>query len=178
MGNLLINGSAEFSPCTTYRYTLERRWDLPGAPRRLCAFIMLNPSTADAETDDPTTRRCMAFARETGHDQYAAVNLFAYRSAWPVHMIEADAPIGPDNDAWIKGMAERAVRTQGTVVCAWGAHGEYMDRDKAVLGLLARITGCKPLCLRMTKSGHPGHPLYIPAPWRPVEFAHARGRAA
>ncbi len=166
MGNLLVTGSAEFSPCGVYRYTLERRWDLPGAPKRLCTFIMLNPSTADAETDDPTTRRCMAFARETGHDRYAAVNLFAYRAAWPANMLAADDPVGWQNDAWITRFASEA-KARGMVVCAWGTNGSHMGRDKAVLALLAKI-GVEPLCLRLTNGGHPEHPLYIPAPWRPV----------
>lgn len=122
MGNLLVNGRAEFSPCRNYRYTLERQWDLPGAPQRLCAFIMLNPSTADAETDDPTTRRCMAFARETGHDQYVAVNLFAYRAARPADMLAAEDPVGPQNDDWIGVFVSKAKAR--TVAPRAGSGGE------------------------------------------------------
>ncbi|MEE8222704.1 MAG: DUF1643 domain-containing protein [Alphaproteobacteria bacterium] len=166
MANLLIQGKAEFSLCGMYRYTLERRWALPGAPRRLCTFIMLNPSTGDEYRDDPTTRRCMAFARETGHDRYAAVNLFAYRAARPVDMIAAKDPVGPENDAYIRRFASKA-KARGMVICAWGTDGAHMGREKAVLALLASI-GVEPLCLRTTNSGHPEHPLYIPAPWRPV----------
>jgi len=42
-----------------YRYTLTQRWsDDP-----LVQFIGLNPSTADENADDPTIRRCKAFAK-------------------------------------------------------------------------------------------------------------------
>lgn len=166
MGNFLINGKAQFSSCMVYRYSLERKWIVPRMSKRLCAFIMLNPSTADAEVDDPTTRRCMTFARQTGHDRYAAVNLFAYRAARPADMIAAKEPVGIQNDYWIRHFVGKA-KAQGTVVCAWGTHGIHMERDKVVLSLLIRM-GVKPLCLRVTKDGYPEHPLYIPAPWRLV----------
>jgi hypothetical protein len=52
--------SAIISACGTYRYELGRiieNGDKPVSVRKLL-FIMLNPSTADAELDDPTIRRC------------------------------------------------------------------------------------------------------------------------
>jgi hypothetical protein len=45
------------------------------------------------------------------------------------------------------------------VVCAWGAHGTYMDQGTTVL---AWIKGaCEPMCLGVTKDGHPKHPPYV-----------------
>lgn len=169
MSDLLTRGSAVFSPCGTYRYTLKRNWFLPGTPQRLCAFIMLNPSTADAEADDPTTRRCMAFARELGCDRYAAVNLFAFRSPSPAAMLAARDPIGPENDIWIRTIAHHARRTGGYVICGWGVHGKYRGRDNAVLRLIGE-EGVAAHRLRATKDGHPEHPLYIRAPWRLEPF--------
>ena len=56
---------AGFSRCGRYRYWLRREWDntLPQ-----CAFIGLNPSTADAQTNDPTLRRCMGSPDNGGMD--------------------------------------------------------------------------------------------------------------
>lgn len=51
---------ALISECGRYRYALTRTWD---TRRTAVAFVMLNPSTADATTDDPTVRRCASFAR-------------------------------------------------------------------------------------------------------------------
>lgn len=50
---------ALLSQCHRYRYTLDREWEGTGYR---AWFVMLNPSTADAELDDPTIRRCMGFA--------------------------------------------------------------------------------------------------------------------
>jgi hypothetical protein len=42
-----------------YRYWLERRWLNARYDAPMVVWCMLNPSTADAETDDPTIRRCV-----------------------------------------------------------------------------------------------------------------------
>lgn len=55
-----IKSDAIISDCGNYRYQLNCVWDesLPIVP-----FIMLNPSTADGNVDDPTIRRCVGFAK-------------------------------------------------------------------------------------------------------------------
>ena len=55
--------SAVFDKSGRYRYSLTRRWASGGDT---VAFVLLNPSTADAERDDPTIRRCMGYAKHWG----------------------------------------------------------------------------------------------------------------
>lgn len=62
-GEAMFGNGAALSPDGVYRYRLWRIWDDDLAPT---AFVMLNPSTADAMQDDPTIRRCMSFARSWG----------------------------------------------------------------------------------------------------------------
>ena len=57
-----------------HRYSLTRRW---GDGPRVCCWIMLNPSTADATTDDPTIRRCIGFTHGWGYDALTIINLYA-----------------------------------------------------------------------------------------------------
>ena len=52
---------AVFSIDDDYRYRLSRLWN---ADKSIVAFVMLNPSTADATTDDPTIRRCLNYAED------------------------------------------------------------------------------------------------------------------
>jgi hypothetical protein len=59
-----VKASATISRCGAYRYRLERQWD---SEKAKVAFLMLNPSIADACQDDPTIRRCIGFARAWGH---------------------------------------------------------------------------------------------------------------
>ena len=42
-------GEATISDCKKYRYMLKRRW---GDGHDVVTWIMLNPSTADADADD------------------------------------------------------------------------------------------------------------------------------
>ena len=73
---LAVESYATFSPCRQYRFALWRYWK----SGTQVLFVMLNPSTADEATDDPTIRRCIGFARTWGFASRAASNLFAYRT--------------------------------------------------------------------------------------------------
>ena len=149
-------GTATFSEDRVYRYALTRTWD-PGK-RRAC-FIMLNPSTADAEQLDPTVRRCLGFAQSWNCGSLLVLNIFALRSTDPKALYQHDDPVGPDNDAVI----EHELRNhKGPVVCAWGAHGQLYARGLEVTRRL-RSWGISPLCLGRTQSGEPKHPLYVRA---------------
>lgn len=154
---------ATISPCGTYRYVLGREWT--NAP--LAVFVMLNPSTADADVDDPTIRRCMGFARAWGNGGIRVVNLFAYRSTDPdaLASLPIDVAIGPDNDAHIRAALGM---TYATVVTAWGAHAaaSRSRRDEDVLHIIAKSKH-EAYYLRRTKSGAPCHPLYLPSSLTP-----------
>ena len=151
--------AAVLSPCRTWRYRLERQWDT-GKPTSL--FIMLNPSTADGRIDDPTIRRCIAFARGWGMGRLIVCNLFAFRSTDPRALLVAPDPVGPDNDAHIASAAQ-SVGAGGIIVCAWGASGSSRDISHLVPNEL--------YCLGVTKAGHPRHPLYLRRDTKPQPFA-------
>lgn len=161
MRTLFLESSAGLSPCGLYRYWLCRRWDrtLP-----LVSWIMLNPSTADHEADDPTIRRCMGFAERWGFGGIHVVNLFAYRSTEPTTLKLADDPAGPENDAQLVSAGQC-----GRIIAGWGVGGEINGRGKIVSKML-RDLGVKLECLGVTKIGHPKHPLYIASATEPVPF--------
>ncbi len=152
-----MTGGATFDTSGLYRYHLWRAW---GRGERRVAFIMLNPSTADGQRDDPTVRRCLGFARAWGYDALDVVNLFAYRTPRPADVRAAADPVGPDNDRFLLDVTARA----GLVVAAWGNHGAWLGRTDAVRHLLADV----PLhCLALTGQGQPRHPLYARATLHP-----------
>ena len=144
--------STVFSPCGRYRYRLSRAW-LLGEGTVL--FVMLNPSTADAEMDDPTIRRCMGFARRWGFQGLVVGNLFAWRATDPRELCRVADPIGPDNDHHLKAMSGNA----DAVIAAWGEWGALRGRNEHVTGLLGGVVEH----LGLTKQGHPRHPLYVRA---------------
>lgn len=151
--------SAVISDCGTYRYTLTREWERDDKTSRFlgCVFVMLNPSTADAEVDDPTIRRCIGFANREGYNHLTVVNLFAFRATNPKDL-PADMRVaeGPENYRHVHAAVERA----GLVICAWGAGMPGNQRHR----LHPEMYREGPVwCLGKTKGGHPRHPLYVRA---------------
>lgn len=153
--------SATLSLCGRYRYTLTRRWD----ERFILNIVMLNPSTADAHADDPTIRRCIAFAKEWGYGSVVVTNLFAYRATDPRELLNVADPVGTENRAHLVAIARGAAK----VVCAWGVPPARLSHQemfvKAILREHATLHA-----LGFTKAGHPKHPLYLPKTTEPVEW--------
>ncbi|MBW4495035.1 MAG: DUF1643 domain-containing protein [Oscillatoria princeps RMCB-10] len=54
---------AEIDPTRQYRYLLGREWE-PSTGR--VVFVMLNPSIAGEEQDDPNLGKCLEFAKGGG----------------------------------------------------------------------------------------------------------------
>lgn len=155
----LLNGpglpasTALFSDDKVYRYRLDRRW---GAADPL-VVVMLNPSTADAHTNDPTVAKCIRYARRWQAGGLIVLNIFALRSTDPAALYQHPDPVGPHNDDVIAEVL-RTTDRHGTVA-AWGVHGALRDRGRHVTTLLRRHGALH--CLKVTKDGHPGHPLYL-----------------
>ena len=170
--------SAVISSCGVYRYRLRREWRELGINEHWnwetdeplsVLFIMLNPSTADADKDDPTIRRCVRFARDWGYERMDVVNLFAARSTNPVKLYNLKNPIGPDNELHVSA----AIAQAGLVICAWGNLGAYTGQDQVMLAWLAKhrlSPAHEPYVLRLNANKMPAHPLYVPKQARPVRW--------
>jgi len=141
------------SACRRYRYSLNRRWRSDGDE---LLWLLLNPSVADENRDDPTVIRCIRFADRWGYGAIRIVNLFALRATNPKALYTADAPVGPDNDRAII----EAIGSTEDLVCAWGNHGRLHGRGTEVMDLLMRH-GANPCIFRLTRRGEPTHPLYL-----------------
>ena len=118
------HADADLSLDGTHRYALSMEW---ASGTGLCGFIGLNPSTADADNDDPTIRRCVGFARDWGYAGIRVVNLFSLRTKSPALLKLADYPLcigGARNDQTIR----ECVDACGIVVAVWGVHGGYQNR--------------------------------------------------
>lgn len=159
--------TATISDCGKYRYKLSRVWD-ESKPKM--AFVMLNPSTADANEDDPTIRKCIGFARRWGYGGFVVVNLFAYRTTFPIHLFMARKSgvdvVGPDNAKAI----QEAIQEASYVIAAWGRNGgptlEAFNVSKMMPeGTQAITTG---------KEGHPSHPLMLSYDLVPKDWKHAQ----
>lgn len=158
-----MNRETILSPCRQYRYVLWREWDMTN-PTYL-NVIGLNPSKADENSDDPTIRKCIGFAKRLGFGALCMTNLFAFRATQPDDMKKATDPAGIDNHHHVLQCASEA----GTVLAAWGADGKHHNQDLNVRQWMQSV-GVTLHCLRQNKDGSPGHPLYIPYTAQPVIY--------
>jgi hypothetical protein len=142
--------------------------DAPPRPSGYVLWVLCNPSTADAETDDPTERRGWGFTNRWGYGKFVFVNTNPFRSTDPhkARGVSSDALLA--NDSFLIRHAQAA----SVVVCAWGHDAKYggiAARTEHVLRNVAKV----PLhYLALSKDGTPKHPLYLkgnanPIPWNP-----------
>jgi hypothetical protein len=143
-----------------YRYILRRAWNemLPAT-----MFVMMNPSVADIDADDPTVARCQTFARSWGSGSLYVVNTFAYRATDQRRLRVVPDPVGPENDRHILAMAKRSK----TIVVAYGQpHNSLRQRGLEVCSMLKRH-GYQLYALKLNADGTPRHPLYLSADCKP-----------
>lgn len=164
--------SAKLSDCGTYRYELRRWWGT-GAP---VAWLMLNPSTADAKQDDPTLRRIIGFSYRWGYGGLIVVNLYPFRSSNPADLWRwcqqlpwwekgSFCPYARDAAQSNRGFVECAARESALRVVAFGAAAErhdglWIDEILEDFGQPSNIGADERLyCIGTSKSGAPVHPL-------------------
>ena len=122
---------------------------------------MLNPSTATADVDDPTIRRCICFSTHWNFGKLIVLNLFTYRSTDPRALAVVPDPVGPENDDYTR----RAFARASEVICAWGCQQHLRvpllrARPAAVVELIP--PGIPVSCLGFREDGAPRHPLFVP----------------
>lgn len=160
--------SAVLSECGLYRYRLERsvNLDRPFEPRSV-AFVGVNPSTADAVSDDPTIRKMVGFARQWGYSRIFVGNLFAYRAAdvRELRRVYLD-PFGAGTlfeteSVYLLDILQEAE----LLVPCWGDRKKLprVLRERVIDVLSMLRQQLKPVChLGLTAGGDPKHPLYLP----------------
>jgi hypothetical protein len=157
------DADAVFGGGGTYRYRLSRTWDGSG---KTATFVLLNPSTADATTDDRTLTRCVKYAAGMGFGGLVVVNLFALRTPDPADLDDHPDPVGPDNDAHIRAAAADADR----VIVGWGNGGTKRGRAREVEPEL----GAELYAIGTTAAGHPRHPSRTPYDVTVERFSYGR----
>ena len=152
----------KFSECMRYRYGLAEIWDdaLP-----LVMFHMMNPSVAGPDHADPTLIKTGKYARSWGYGGQLVGNVHAYRVTKSKLLVQADDPVGPENDKMLRYMARKAKM----VVLAYGLPPKPLraraDTVVNMLGSKSRL-----MYLSLTKNGTPGHPLYLKGDLQPLDF--------
>jgi hypothetical protein len=172
MTDLLMKRSAVISDCDLYRHELRRIWDdrLP-----LLVVCMLNPSKADADIDDPTILTLIHFAKRWGYGGLLVVNLADFRASKPDDMFAASSPTSKVNARYHYLALTYAKENGKEVLVAWGNDGPVFGTDGLFVET-AKSLGVRTICLGITLSGAPKHPMArgkhrIPRDQKPLPWA-------
>jgi hypothetical protein len=176
-----IKRTARISECGRYRFKLARIWQ---ADQPLLVTCMLNPSTADAEKDDPTIRTLMQFSKAWGYGGLLVVNLFALRTPSPQELLatpfDERKGMKSENATHVSEALAYARHTSGKALAAWGNVHPHLISDTNYAIHLAHQHYVHLICLGITANGFPKHPMArgthrIHADQQPIPFRAARG---
>lgn len=149
-----------------YRRWLKRAW----GEGPCIGWAMLNPSTADAERDDPTLRRIIGFSYRWGFGSLVVGNVYPFIAStadelwrWRVSFgLDAADSDWSSSDARLRNFHDCAeiFRECGLLMAAWGAGADRDDLELWLETVEADI-GREIIwhCLGTTSNGSPIHPL-------------------
>lgn len=151
-----------------YRYILGTRGENPF----IC--IGINPSTAAPDNLDNTLKSVSRVAAFNGFDSFIMFNVYAQRATDPDDMEKSMNPLlHAENLKAFRYVLSHCQKTP-SVWAAWGAIIEKRDylplliRDFAAIG--KEYGAAWYSCGRISKKGHPHHPLYLPTESRAEAF--------
>lgn len=160
-----VRGDAVFGgPNSMYRYELSRVWD---DKRPVLMLVMMNPSVADPNMDDPSVAKARRYAENWGFGSLLVGNVFAYRATDQKRLLSIADPVGPENNAHLLAMATRA----SMILFAYGKPNKrLLYRGPQVARLLAEKYLKKFHVLALSKDGIPKHPLYLKGSLQPTRW--------
>ena len=163
-------GSAQFARERTVRREIRRWW--VNEPTKWAAWLMLNPSDAGAQRNDPTSLRVTHFSCAWGFHGWIGVNLYPFVSSTPDAMWrrahwENNGPDWYARDDMAANLEdiERVGRMVAMRIVAFGS--APVERDQMwveeCLEAFAQPSDCgadeRLYCLGKSKNGQPLHPM-------------------
>jgi hypothetical protein len=145
---------AKFSKDKKHRYELSRHWDLSKSD---ILFIMLNPSIANENIDDPTIKRLINFTKKFNYGGFFVANLFTYITPYS-KTLDTSSGLTKLNLKTIKNFVNKAEE----VVYAWGNSIKEPEELKNLVE--------NPKCFGRNLNGTPKHPLYLPSNSKLIKF--------
>lgn len=146
-----------------YRFKLWRNWNgqLP-----IAAWLMCNPSIADALVDDPTIRRIRSFTEDHGCGGFIVVNVWPHRTPYPEALWRELARFGYDPELRKRNLdhiIDAGVDSRYRFV-AFGSEScvRYPEEVRLAVEAFESPPG-RVMVLGTSKDGWPRHPLYMPS---------------
>lgn len=151
-----------FSEDMTRRFDVTWVW----APGPILTFCLLNPSTLDHQTMDPTGMGVINRGRRWGFGGARIVNAFTIRTPRPNEMLRHHDPVGRHADKFLTMAMQDSFNDGSPFICGWGPKGKHRTRDLVIRAMAAQM-GLPLMALAINQDGTPQHPLYIAHEQRP-----------
>jgi hypothetical protein len=166
-----IRGSALFSRDKTMRLQIRRWWSQE--PISWVGWLMLNPSTAAENHNDPTALRVTHFTKSWGYGGWIGINLYPLiasdpRIMWRWSHWDKNGPDWYARDALQENLTEidRVSRIISLRVVAFGMQpvkrdGGWLEQCLEAFGQPSSLSDVDErfYCLGTNKDGQPLHPL-------------------
>ncbi|QEM41057.1 hypothetical protein [Pseudomonas phage vB_PaeM_RP7] len=152
--------SAIISECGKYRYRLDRGCSPPFEGSKVYAYFGVNPSTADASTDDATVRKWRGFTERNGGHRFIVGNVFCYRATDVKELRKVDDPFGPESVDYFQSILAEA----DILVPCWGSLSKLPKHLRGCPPQLLQwmLRSGKPvMCFGLTRCDQPKHPLML-----------------
>lgn len=140
------------------------RFSLGHCARSPLLCIGVNPSTASPEKLDPTLQSVARIAQNNNYDGWIMINLYPQRSTDPNGMHQQlNSDLDKQNRRIISSLLSRY-----DIPEIWAAWGTLITKRRYLLDCLSNIhavtSGYNWITFgRLSKAGHPHHPLYLNA---------------
>ena len=150
-----------------YRYTLSRTVNI--LSNRLLLVCMLNPSTADEQTNDPTISRLCRLTESNGFGNLKVINLLGVRETNPQNIWLHGDPVGEENWKIWNQVIKSLNPNEDMISVAWGRSPKSQKHLTLYRPILKQASFYldiwkNPLMTWITNvDGSPRHPLYINA---------------
>jgi hypothetical protein len=140
----------------------DKRFVLGKAGNKELLAIGLNPSTANEDKLDPTSRNIQTIASNNGCDGWWLVNLYPKRTSKPKNLPKKiNKVLAKQNVDFISELLNNDSYSISKVLCCWGNHIEdhkYLQDQAEKIISLVNESGHKNQCIGLTELGNPFHP--------------------
>jgi hypothetical protein len=155
-----MRNGAVISDDGRYRYRLDRLVTPDDGERKVIAYIGVNPSTADAATDDATVRKLREFTLRNAGWRFIVANAFGYRATDVRELAHVADPVGAENDNYLRTI----IREADLIVPCWGSRGKLPQQLRGRLddveGYFRQVDATIQI-FGLTNSFDPMHPLML-----------------
>lgn len=139
-----------------------KRFVLGKAGNKELLAIGLNPSTANEDKLDPTSRNIQTIASNNGCDGWWLVNLYPKRTSKPKNLPKKiNKDLAKQNIEFLRELFNNDSYSISKVLCCWGNHIEdhkYLQNQAQKITRLVKESGYKSQCIGITQLGNPYHP--------------------